>query len=254
MEPDMRIRVFGCSGAELPGHNLPSFLLDDKILFDAGSVTNVLDEKSQLKIESIFITHAHLDHIKGIPFLADNTMIENRRHKVKVFSIPSVIRILRKNLLNSLVWPDFALKGILKLIEIKTGQATKINDYAISPVSVNHSGPATGYLVEDKKGRRLFYAGDTGPSDETWEEVRKETIHCLIIEVTFPSRMEEMAIKTGHLTPRLLKKELLKIGYSPEKICITHLKPQYFKIIESELHKLKISNLRILKDGETIRV
>lgn len=70
----MKIKVLGCSGAEFPGHNSPGFLLDDKILFDAGSVTNVLHEKEQLEIKNIFITHAHLDHIKGIPFLADNVL------------------------------------------------------------------------------------------------------------------------------------------------------------------------------------
>jgi len=152
----MRIKVLGCSGAELRGHHLPSFLLDDQILFDTGSVTNVLDEKSQLRIKGIFITHAHLDHIKGVPFLADNIMIGNRRHTVKVFSISSVIRVMRKNLLNSRVWPDLVSKGIVKLIEVKTGQATRINGYTISPVRVNHSVPAAGYLVEDKKGKRRF--------------------------------------------------------------------------------------------------
>jgi cAMP phosphodiesterase len=93
-----------------------------------------------------------------------------------------------------------------------------------------------------------------GPSDESWKKLGKKRIHCLIIEVTFPSRMEETAVRTGHLTPQLLKNELLKIRYLPEKIFITHLKPQYFKIIETELQRLKINNLRVLRDGETIKV
>jgi len=42
-----------------------------------------------------------------------------------------------------------------------------IGDYTISPVRVNHSVPAVGYLVEDKKKRCFFYTGDTGPSGET---------------------------------------------------------------------------------------
>jgi ribonuclease BN (tRNA processing enzyme) len=57
----MRLRVLGSSGAELPGHRLPSFLLNGKILFDAGSLTNVLSAKDLLEIEHIFITHTHLD-------------------------------------------------------------------------------------------------------------------------------------------------------------------------------------------------
>jgi ribonuclease BN (tRNA processing enzyme) len=59
----MKIRVLGSSGAELPGYRPPSFLLDGKILFDAGSLTNILPAKDLLKIEHIFITHSHLDHI-----------------------------------------------------------------------------------------------------------------------------------------------------------------------------------------------
>ena len=66
--------------------------------------------------------------------------------------------------------------------------------------------------------------------------------------------MEEIAIRTGHLTPRLLKKELLKIKPYPERIFVIHIKPQYFKTIKSEFQKLKIKNLRILKDGQTIQV
>jgi ribonuclease BN (tRNA processing enzyme) len=254
MELDMRIKVLGCSGAEFPGHNLPGFLLDNKILFDGGSITNVLDKKSQLKIENIFITHAHLDHVKGIPFLADNIIIESRQHKVNVLSTPPVIRNIKKNLLNSSVWPDFTLKGILRLKELKFGQEIKIDGFTVIPFNVNHSVPAVGYFVEDIRKKRLFYTGDTGPSDETWKKLGKERIHCLIIEVTFPSRMEETAVRTGHLTPLLLKKELLKIGYLPEKVCITHLKPQYFKDIETELQRLRINNLRVLRDGEIIKV
>jgi hypothetical protein len=66
--------------------------------------------------------------------------------------------------------------------------------------------------------------------------------------------MEETAVRTGHLTPQLLRKELLKIGSLPEKIYVTHMKPQYLKIIKTELHRLQIDNLRVLRDGETIEV
>jgi ribonuclease BN (tRNA processing enzyme) len=255
----MKIKVLGCSGAEFPGHRPPSFLLNGEILFDTGSLTDILDIRRQWKIEYIFITHAHLDHILGIPFLADNLIFRKKRHRVNILSIPPVIKTIRESLLDGSIWPDFTVipnthEGILNLIELKSGHSIKIDNYTIIPYPVNHSVPATGYLVEDKRMKRFFYTGDTGPSDATWKNIGEKQIHCLIIETSFPNRMEEIAIRTGHLTPRLLKKEILKIKHMPERIYITHLKPQYSKAIKKELERLGIKNIKLLKDGQTIKV
>ena len=255
----MIIKVLGCSGAEFPGHNPSSFLLDDRILFDAGSLTNILNENKQLKVEHIFITHAHLDHVTGIPFLAENIAFKNIRQRVQVIGIPPVIRVIKKNLLNGLIWPDFtaipsSYDGILKLVELKVKHSIGIRDYTITPYTVNHSVQAAGYLVEDKKGKRFFYTGDTGPSDMTWKEIEGRQIHCLIIEVSFPNRMEEFAIRTGHLTPLLIKKEFEKIKPRPERIYVSHMKPQFFKTIRGEIERLGIPKLKLIEEGEIIKV
>lgn len=255
----VKIKVLGCSGAEFPGHNTPGFLLDDKILFDAGSLTNVLDGKKQWKIRNIFITHAHLDHIKGIPFLADNLIIKNKKHKVNIISIPPVIKTIKENLLNGYIWPDFTIipdpkNGILKFVKLPDSKSIKIGDYSITPYKVNHSVPAAGYLVEGRNKKRFFYTGDTGPADATWEKIGNRQVHCLIIEVSFPNKMEKTAIMTGHLTAHLLKEEISKIKLMPERICITHTKPQYSKTIKAEVGNLRIKNLRLLRDGEIIRL
>jgi ribonuclease BN (tRNA processing enzyme) len=255
----MRIKVLGCSGAEFPGYSHPGFLLDDEILFDAGSLTNVLDEKSQLKIKNIFITHAHLDHIKGIPFFADNIIVKNRMHRVCIISIPQVLRTIKRNLFKSDIWPDFTIipdpeSSILNFLSVKPGKTLKLNSYSITPIKVNHTVPAVGYLVEDFRKRRFFYSGDTGPTDFTWKSIGDVQIHCLIIEVSFPNNMKEIAINTGHLTPQLMKDEIKKICKMPQNIYITHPKPQFFELIKKELKLLKLRNLKMLKDGEIITV
>lgn len=255
----MKIKVLGCSGAEIPGYRPPSFLLNGKILFDTGSLTNILDIRRQWKIEYIFITHAHLDHILGIPFLADNLIFRKKRHRVNILSIPPVIKTIRKSLLDGSIWPDFTIipdthEAILNLIELKSGHSIRIEDYTITPYPVYHSVPATGFLVQDKRERRFFYTGDTGPSDATWEKIGEKQIHCLIIEASFPNRMEDIAIRTGHLTPQLLKNEILKIKPYPEKIFVIHIKPQYFITIKTELQTLKMKNLKLLRNGQIIKV
>ena len=255
----MKIKVIGCSGAELPGHNAPGFLLDDEIIFDAGSITSVLDEKAQLKIKHIFITHAHLDHIRSIPFLADNIVLGDKDKKVTIYSISQVITTIKKHLFNSAVWPDFTIipnpdDAILNLVKLKVASSLSINGYTITPYKVNHPVPAVGYLVEDERDRRFFYTGDTGPTPGTWKKVGDRKIDCLIIDVSFPNSMREMAITTGHLTPELLREEVAKMHSVPGSIYITHPKPQYFKTVRKELDKLKIRNLRVLREGEIIRI
>jgi len=103
-------------------------------------------------------------------------------------------------------------------------------------------------------GKRFFYTGDTGPSAKTWEKLSNKKMNCLIIDVSFPNSLSGMALRSGHLTPELLIKEMAKMQQKPEKVCITHLKPQYFRAIKEELKDLGIKNLRILEDGDTIRV
>jgi len=258
-EKGMKIKVLGCSGATFPNHHPPGFLLDDRILFDAGSLADVLHERAQMKIKHILITHAHLDHILGIPFLADNVLNGRTGHSVTVFSIPPVIRTLKRNLLNSAIWPDFTVlphsgRPILSLNALRVQKPIRVDEYRVTPYRVNHSVPAVGYLVEDKKKRRFFYTGDTGPSESTWERIGQQQIHGLIIEVSLPNSMGEMALKTGHLTTRLFQNELSKIRKTPEQIYITHPKPQYFNTIRAELRRLRLDNLTLLRDGQTITV
>ncbi len=255
----MKIKVIGCSGAEFPGHKTPSFLLNDEIIFDAGSFTGVLDEKAQMRIRHIFITHAHLDHIVSIPFLADNIIVAEKQNKVSLYSIPPVVKMIKEHLFNSALWPDFTIipkpdNAILNLVKLSAGKSIRVNSYTVTPYEVNHTVPAVGYLVQDNRGKRFFYTGDTGPSAKTWEKLSNKKIDCLIIEVSFPNSLSGMALRSGHLTPELLIKEMAKMQQKPEKVCITHLKPQYFRVIKEELKDLGIKNLRILEDGDTIRV
>jgi ribonuclease BN (tRNA processing enzyme) len=255
----MKIRVIGCSGAEFPGHNTPSFLLDDEIVFDAGSITNVLERKAQLKINHIFITHAHLDHILSIPFLADNIIVGNKGHTISIYSIAPVIRTIRNHLFNSAMWPDFTTipnprDAILNLIQLKAGRMISVNGYHVTPYKVNHSVPAVGYLVEDGGGKRFFYTGDTGPSAQTWKSIKGKKINALIIDVSFPNSMRDLAVTTGHLTPDLLLEEIRTMPYKPDRVYITHLKPQYYRKIKAELLKLPIKHLKVLREGDTIRV
>jgi ribonuclease BN (tRNA processing enzyme) len=254
----VKLRVLGSSGAEFPKHNPPGFLIDGRLLLDAGTIGAALSEKEQWKIRHILLTHAHLDHIRGIPFLADNLILRNRRHTVSVLAIPQVINTLKRNLLNDRVWPDFTVlptteRAVLRLGTVRAGSTFAVDGYTVVARRVSHSVPATGYVVEDRRGRRLLYTGDTGPTEAIWKETANP-VHTAIVEVSMPNRMKAMALKTGHLTASLLKAELKKMKNVPGRILITHPKPQYLGAIREELRRLGVRNLRMLRDGEEYTV
>jgi ribonuclease BN (tRNA processing enzyme) len=159
----MRVKVLGCSGAESPGSNSPAILLDDGILFDAGTLASVLGERQQMKIRTIFVTHAHLDHIRGIPFLADNIVMARKMRRFTVYRIPSVVRTIRKHLFNSAVWPDFTViphpdDAILALAEVKEGRPVR-GGSTRSP----RSGSATRFLPWGTWWRTKKGAGSSTP-------------------------------------------------------------------------------------------
>jgi ribonuclease BN (tRNA processing enzyme) len=109
-----------------------------------------------------------------------------------------------------------------------------------------------GYIIEDVKGKRLLYTGDTGPTDSIWEAT--DRIDCVIMEVSFPNRMEEFAIRSGHLTPKLTVKELQKMENLHGKVLITHQKPLYLKQICREIEALRIKNVKVVEDGKTYEI
>ena len=256
----MRVRVLGSSGSQIPGSNAPAFLIDDFLLLDAGTVSRSLDGKAQRRISHIFLTHAHLDHIKGIPFLADNLASNGIASQLQILSGKDVLAIIRKNIFNNRIWPDFSIlpdpsRPVLLFRAISTRETVTAGKYLIRAAKVNHGVPSYGYLVDDPAtGGALLYTGDTGPTHAIWKLMRNRPVKALIIEVSFPDELTDLAIKTGHLTPGLLRAEMKKMPAIPEKIYISHLKPHFGEAIEKQLRGLGGIDLEILSDGQIFDV
>ena len=252
----MNIHVLGSAGAEFPGFNPPGFLVDGSLLFDAGTLGSVLTEDEQWAITHIFVTHSHLDHVRGIPALADNIIIKKLSHTIKVLGTHDVLQALRDHLMNDIIWPDFSRipsesSPVITYVEVEPGQEYRVGDYSITAFPVSHSVPAVGYIVR-KDGSALLYTGDTGPTEDIWRHASR--LSALIIEVSFPNAMEEMALLTGHMTPRLLERELAKVPQLPPLILITHPKPQYYEVIKAELNGMGIKQIELLQDGRSYTI
>jgi len=247
----MILRVLGSAGAEFPGFKPPGFLIDDTLLLDAGTIGAALTEEEQWAIRHIFITHCHLDHVRGIPFFADNIVMKNQPHNVQVLASREILGTLKSHILNDLVWPDFSRipnpeAPILSYREIESGAELQLDGYMVTACGVSHSVPAQGYIVR-KGGQALLYTGDTGPTEAIWRHAVR--LSAMVVEVSFPNEMEQMALLTGHLTAKLLSEELGKVGALPPLILVTHPKPQFYQAIREELAALGVPGLELLRDG-----
>lgn len=255
----MQIRVLGASGSEVPGHNSPAFLVDNFLLLDAGTVSISLDRDAQCQISHIFLTHAHLDHIKGIPFLVDNIVSMNQPCHLTILSGPEVIGDLKSNIFNNRIWPDFttipsADKPVMRFQEIDTEEPFKLHGYTILATEVDHSVPAYGYIISNAAEDCFVYTGDTGPTLHIWQRMRGRKVRALIVEVSFPNEMERLALMSGHLTPALLGGEIAKMPVRPDAIYITHLKPFYRIQIEEQLGRLHGVDVVLLSDDMELTV
>ncbi len=234
----MRVRVLGCSGGIGSGLATTSFLIDHDILLDAGTGVGQLSFEELKRIDHVFLTHAHLDHIACLPFLVD-TVGFVRTRPITVHALPEVITALQSHIFNWMIWPDFTRipnpeAPWLAFRPLAVGDAAAIDGRTIRALPANHTVPAVGYQL-DSGAASLVFTGDTTTNPELWAYVNDiGNLRYLIIETAFCNREKEVAIASRHLCPSLLVEELANLQQRPE-IFITHLKPGEIELTMQEI-------------------
>ncbi len=255
----MKIRVLGCHGSQLPNYNTTSFLLGQNVLLDAGTVTTVLSLREQLKIDYVFITHAHLDHVRDITFLADNIFFQRRKRPLVIVSTKGILDSLHRHLFNNVIWPDFskipsAKAPLVKFRAIVPGKKQTISNLQIKAIDLNHTVETVGYVIASKS-KALMFLGDTGPTKEAWQEAQKtKGLQAIFMETSLPDSMKDVADITRHLTPSSLQAELKKLKGKKPDIYLYHMKPSYQEVIRQEVAAIKDRKIHIIEDGQIIRI
>ncbi len=251
----MKILVLGAGGGDRAGYRLPAFLVDDGLLLDAGGATAALSLPAQERVESVLLSHAHLDHSVGLAFLADNRALSQERRPVTALALNAVLADLRTHCFNDALWPDFSRlptpeNPTVCFRALPAESESRVGHYSVTPIPVHHTVPASGFVFNDG-GAALAYTGDTGPTVAFWEALRGMTkLKAVFAECSFPNRMEELAVATGHLTPALLRRELDKLGASIP-VHVFHLKPAFYEETAEEVAHLD-GPIQLLKDGEIL--
>lgn len=233
----MEWRVLGSFGGSSPSCRMTSFLINQRLALDAGSLTQALPIEEQRAVSRIILTHSHLDHTASIPFLIENTFGEPRE-PIEILVAPQVLHTIKKHLLNNDTWPDFTRipsdLPAVRLREVEPRQTVEVEGLRFTPIPVRHTVPTCGYLVEDEGGAVLF-TSDTGPTQEVWQVANTtEALRAVIVEVSFPSRMQSVADISLHLTPKTLAAELAKLSRNV-RVLLYHFKPPYVDELRREL-------------------
>lgn len=253
----MRLRVLGCSGG-IGGRQLrtTSFLVDGDILLDAGSGVGDLSLAELTRIDHVFVTHSHLDHVTSIPFLID-TVGGMRSKPITVHATAATIEILKNHLFNWSIWPDFSEiptpeAPFMRYSEVEVGHTVTVAGRAFTPVPANHTVPAVGYHLDSGKGS-LVFSGDTGPNENLWRIVNRiGNLRALIIETAFSNKERKLAEVSRHLCPSMLAEELRRLQRDTD-IWITHLKPGEIELTMQEIDECAGEfSPRMLQNGQVI--
>lgn len=256
------IKILGASGSKSKNLGTTSFQISKDILIDAGNVINTLGEQSAY-INHIFLTHSHSDHITDLPFIIEG-FFEKRVEPLIIYASKETINSLKKHTFNNEIWPDFSQinlinsdKKSLVFQEIEIEEEITINNYKIKVIEAIHIKGSFGFVITKDFKESYIISGDTYLNDKLIEEINSNpSIRLLIIECSFPNRLDQLAFDSKHLTPKLLSSKIEKIKRKDIQIFIYHIKHIYLEEMEKEIkeHNILKYGGKILEDGDVIHV
>ncbi|MEC9292593.1 MAG: 3',5'-cyclic-nucleotide phosphodiesterase [Pseudomonadota bacterium] len=253
----MKLDVLGCDGGRGLGYKTTSLLFNDTVLIDAGTIQSELTLERACKIEHLFFTHTHFDHIVDLPFFLDATF-ERREKPLTIYGSDYTLQTLREHVFNNRIWPDFSVlptpdKGQFTMKEIKPLEIYNAGGLNVMPFAVDHTVPTLGYKLADEKSSVVFSA-DTAPCPELWRVANEaENLKALIMDMSFPNAEQHVAGLSKHTTANDLEEELK--GFKQDcDIYTFSFKVGMADILDEELAKLshKGRKLHSLRNHRTL--
>ena len=181
---------------------------NDIIIIDAGTgirrMGNLLVEQEQFHYHLLF-THAHWDHLMGLPFFKplflDETVIE-------VYRCPKPGKYAEQMIARVMTPPHFPIRynDLKARINYKKGcpESIQIGSVTITPINLSHPGGGVGYkLIEDGKtfvfltDNELGYVHEGGLEYEDYREFSKDA-DMLIHDAEYTPEEYDNQIDWGH--------------------------------------------------------
>lgn len=222
----IRLVFLGTGGSyPTPERNVSSLALKidgEVLLFDCGEGTQrqlMSSSLSFMKIDKIFLTHLHGDHILGLPGLLQSMNMNDREKKIEIFGPRDTTRIVKDIVLKGYFRPGFPVH----LTELNPEARLDFEDYSISVIEADHNVPTLAYSFEerDKKGRfdrqkALDIGVPEGPLFSRLHKGEKVEVDGKVItpeEIVGPPRQGKKIVYTGDTKPC---KEIIEGAFGAE--------------------------------------
>ena len=211
-------------------------------LFDCGEGSQrqlMISPFSFMKIDRIFITHMHGDHILGLPGLLQTMGMSGRRNPVSVYGPKGIEKALML-MMNAC---EGELEYDLEINELEGGESFDFSAFSVTSFRTDHNTPSVGYLYREhdrpgtfnkekaeklglvqeefsrlqagetvkgvmpeqvigpvRSGCSMVYTGDTVPCEEVMRA--SENVDVLIHEATYIDEDSELAKEHFHSTAK----------------------------------------------------
>lgn len=220
----MKITILGTGTSYLDPERVQSGILielkDKRILFDIGAGTYyrmnqlLVDLKS---IQSIFITHFHIDHCSDFLMLCQNLWLSNHDRQLNLYGPPPI-----KSWLNGIFDISYTYardRLLLSSFVLDENIAVQVEEATITNVPTIHGTMDTRALKLEAEGKTFVYSSDTAPCKDVIDIARNADV--LVHECNWLDGPHPQGV---HTTPSQLM-EILEES-QPRKVVLTHVSPE----------------------------